>query len=46
MAMTLAEIRAKLQAQENRGGGQRQQGDSAVYAHWIIFLKNQRLTSS
>jgi len=36
MAMTLAEIRAKLQAQENRGGGQRQQGDSAVYAHWNI----------
>jgi len=36
MAMTLAEIRAKLQAQENRGGGQRQQGDSAIFAHWNI----------
>lgn len=36
MAMTLAEIRAKLQAQENRTGGNRPQGDSAVYAHWNI----------
>lgn len=37
MAMTLAEIRAKLQAQENRGqGGSQQQGDSAIYAHWNI----------
>ena len=35
--MTLAEIRAKLQAQENRGqGGSQQQGDSAIYAHWNI----------
>jgi hypothetical protein len=36
MAMTLAEIRAKLQSQENRKGGDRPQGDSAVYAHWNI----------
>lgn len=37
MAMTLAEIRAKLQAQESRGqGGSQQQGDSAIYAHWNI----------
>ena len=34
---TLAEIRAKLQAQENRGSGNSQQGgDSAIYAHWNI----------
>ena len=33
---TLAEIRAKLQAQENRSGGNTQQGDSAIYAHWNI----------
>jgi hypothetical protein len=37
MAMTLAEIRAKLQAQENRGqGGNKPQGDNAIYAHWNI----------
>jgi hypothetical protein len=37
MAMTLAEIRAKLQAQENRTGGNGKfQGDSAIYAHWNI----------
>ena len=37
MATSLAEIRAKLQAQENRGqsGGQ-SQGDNAIYAHWNI----------
>ena len=37
MATSLAEIRAKLQAQENRGqGGGSQQGDNAIYAHWNI----------
>ena len=36
MAMTLAEIRAKLQANEGRKGGQRSQGDSAIYPHWNI----------
>ena len=37
MATSLAEIRAKLQAQENRGqGGSQQQGDNAIYAHWNI----------
>lgn len=37
MATSLAEIRAKLQAQENRGqGGNQQQGDNAIYAHWNI----------
>jgi len=36
MAMTLAEIRAKLQAQENRSSGNRPQGDNAIYAHWNI----------
>lgn len=36
MAMTLAEIRAKLQANENRGAGGNKQGDSAIYAHWNI----------
>ena len=38
MATSLAEIRAKLQAQENRGsGGNSQQGgDNAIYAHWNI----------
>lgn len=35
MAMTLAEIRAKLQANETRGkGGERTQGDNAIFAHW------------
>ena len=36
MAMTLAEIRAKLQANENRGGGKSQGGDNAIYPHWNI----------
>ena len=37
MATSLAEIRAKLQAQENRGqGGGQSQGDNAIYAHWNI----------
>lgn len=36
MATSLAEIRAKLQAQENRGQGGQSQGDSAIYAHWNI----------
>lgn len=36
MAMTLAEIRAKLQSQETRTGGNRPQGDNAIYAHWNI----------
>ena len=34
---TLAEIRAKLQQQENRGGSSGSQGgDRAIYAHWNI----------
>jgi len=36
MAMTLAEIRAKLQSQDNRSSGNKQQGDNAIYAHWNI----------
>ena len=37
MAMTLAEIRAKLQANEGRKTGESQgQGDNAIYAHWNI----------
>lgn len=38
MATSLAEIRAKLQAQENRGQGNNSQqgGDNAIYAHWNI----------
>lgn len=37
MATSLAEIRAKLQAQENRSSGNgNQQGDNAIYAHWNI----------
>jgi hypothetical protein len=37
MATTLAEIRAKLQANENRGGGNQQSGgDNAIYPHWNI----------
>jgi hypothetical protein len=36
MATSLAEIRAKLQAQENRSQGGQSQGDSAIYAHWNI----------
>lgn len=35
MAMTLAEIRAKLQANENRSSGNSSSGgDNAIYAHW------------
>jgi hypothetical protein len=37
MATTLAEIRAKLQATENRGAnGSGMNGESAIYAHWNI----------
>ncbi len=36
MATSLAEIRAKLQAQENRNQGGQSQGDNAIYAHWNI----------
>lgn len=36
MATSLAEIRAKLQAQENRTSGNTQGGDNSVYAHWNI----------
>jgi hypothetical protein len=36
MATSLADIRAKLQAQENRKGGQSQGGDNAIYPHWNI----------
>lgn len=37
MAMTLAEIRAKLQANEGRKTGESSnQGDNAIYAHWNI----------
>ena len=38
MATSLAEIRAKLQATENRGTGGNSQGggDNAIYAHWNI----------
>ena len=38
MATSLAEIRAKLQAQETRGTGNnsQSQGDNAIYAHWNI----------
>ncbi|CAB5214447.1 hypothetical protein UFOVP190_119 [uncultured Caudovirales phage] len=37
MATTLAEIRAKLQASENRGAGNSQSGgDNAIYPHWNI----------
>ena len=36
MATSLAEIRAKLQAQENRTHGGQSQGDNAIYAHWNI----------
>ena len=36
MATSLAEIRAKLQAQENRGGSQQSGGDNGIYAHWNI----------
>lgn len=37
MATSLADIRAKLQAQENRTGGNSQSGgDNAIYPHWNI----------
>ena len=38
MALTLAEMRAKLQAQENRGptGAPQSGGDNAIYPHWNI----------
>jgi len=36
MATSLAEIRAKLQAQETRSQGGQLQGDNAIYAHWNI----------
>jgi hypothetical protein len=36
MAMTLAEIRAKLQSQDNRSSGNKEGGDNAIYAHWNI----------
>jgi hypothetical protein len=36
MATSLAEIRAKLQAQETRSQGGLSQGDNAIYAHWNI----------
>jgi len=37
MATTLAEIRAKLQAAENRGStGSQSNGDSPIYPHWNI----------
>ena len=36
MATSLAEIRAKLQAQQTRGQGGQSQGDNAIYAHWNI----------
>ena len=36
MATSLAEIRAKLQAQETRTGGNQTGGDNAIYAHWNI----------
>lgn len=37
MAMTLAEIRAKLQSAETRGAGSNQSGgDKTVYPHWNI----------
>ncbi len=36
MATSLAEIRAKLQQQENRQGGNQTGGDNAIYPHWNI----------
>jgi len=37
MALTLAEIRAKLQATDNRGSGNSQSGgDNQIYPHWNI----------
>ena len=34
--MTLAEIRAKLQSQDTRGGNSQSGGDNAIYPHWNI----------
>lgn len=36
MATSLAEIRAKLQAQENKNSGNTGGGDNGIYAHWNI----------
>jgi hypothetical protein len=36
MATSLAEIRAKLQAQENKSQGSTGGGDNGIYAHWNI----------
>ena len=36
MATSLAEIRAKLQAQDNKSQGGSQGGDNGIYAHWNI----------
>ena len=36
MATSLAEIRAKLQAQENKTSGNTSGGDNGIYAHWNI----------
>ncbi|NBW57701.1 hypothetical protein EBR43_07950 [bacterium] len=36
MATTLAEIRARLQAQETKGGNTQAGGDNAIYPHWNI----------
>ena len=36
MATSLAEIRAKLQAQENKGNNAQTGGDNGIYAHWNI----------
>ncbi len=36
MATSLAEIRAKLQAQESKGQGGQSGGDNGIYAHWNI----------
>jgi len=36
MATSLADIRAKLAAAENRGSGGAQGGDNGIYAHWNI----------
>jgi len=36
MATTLAEIRAKLAATENRGNNKQSGGDNAIYPHWNI----------
>ena len=46
MATSLAEIRAKLQAQENRQAGGQSQGDQAIYPHWSIeeFVSYQTQT--